>query len=191
MVDHQQLSGEALSLERGRAVGTTTLRRISWRLLPLIGIGYCVAILDRGNISFASLQMNRDLHFTATIYGFGAGLFSIGNALFEIPSNLALFRFGARQWIARIMLTWGLLAMSMVLVRTPAHLYLVRFLLGMAEAGFFPGVAFYLTRWYPAAMRARAISRFYIAGPLAAMANGLLAGPLLSLNGKLGLHGWQ
>lgn len=89
------------------------------------------------------------------------------------------------------MLTWGLLAMSMVLVKSPAHLYLVRFLLGMAEAGFFPGVAFYLTRWYPAAMRARAISRFYVAGPLAAMANGLLAGPLLSLNGKLGLHGWQ
>lgn len=173
------------------SVGTATLRRISWRLLPLIGLGYCVAILDRGNISFASLEMNRDLHFTATIYGFGAGLFSIGNALFEIPSNLALFRFGARQWIARIMLTWGLLAMSMVLVKTPAHLYVVRFLLGVAEAGFFPGVAFYLTRWYPSAMRARAISRFYIAGPLAAMANGLLAGPLLSLNGKLGLHGWQ
>jgi MFS transporter, ACS family, tartrate transporter len=167
----------------GGAVGAATLRRISWRLLPLIGMGYCIAILDRGNISFASLQMNRDL-LTATIYSFGAGLFSIGNALFEIPSNLALFRFGARQWIARIMLTWGVLAMRMVLVKTPAHLYLVRFLLGIAEAGFFPGVAFYLTRWYPAEMRARAISRFYIAGPLAGMANGLLAGPLLRLNGS-------
>ena len=187
----RQPSDVASPLKPVETVGATTLRRISWRLLPLIGIGYCVAILDRGNISFASLQMNRDLHFTATIYGFGAGLFSIGNALFEIPSNLALFRFGARQWIARIMLTWGLLAMSMALVKTPAHLYLLRFLLGMAEAGFFPGVAFYLTRWYPAAMRARAISRFYVAGPLAAMANGILAGPLLSLNGKLGLHGWQ
>jgi MFS transporter, ACS family, tartrate transporter len=191
MLDDQKPCAVALPLEQEEAVSATTLRRISWCLLPLIGIGYCVAILDRGNISFASLQMNLDLHFTATVYGFGAGLFSIGNALFEIPSNLALFRFGARRWIARIMLTWGLLAMSMVLVKTPAHLYLARFLLGMAEAGFFPGVAFYLTRWYPAAMRARAVSRFYIAGPLAAMANGLLAGPLLSLNGKLGLHGWQ
>jgi MFS transporter, ACS family, tartrate transporter len=190
MLDDRPVSEISL-VKLDKAMGAVTLRKVSWRLLPLIGVGYFIAILDRGNISFASLQMNLDFHFTATVYGFGAGLFSIGNALFEIPSNLALFRFGVRQWIARIMLTWGLLAMSMVLVKRPAHLYLVRFLLGMAEAGFFPGVAFYLTRWYPATMRARAISRFYVAGPLAAMANGLLAGPLLSLNGRLGLRGWQ
>src|ERR1700734_3129673 len=116
MLDDRPVSEISL-VKLDKAMGAVTLRKVSWRLLPLIGVGYFIAILDRGNISFASLQMNLDFHFTATVYGFGAGLFSIGNALFEIPSNLALFRFGVRQWIARIMLTWGLLAMSMVLVK--------------------------------------------------------------------------
>jgi MFS transporter, ACS family, tartrate transporter len=187
----RQVLGEEVPLQPVIDLGATTLRKISWRLLPLLALAYCVAVLDRSNISFAALQMNRDLHFSATVYGFGAGLFSVGYALCEIPSNLALYRFGASRWIARIMLTWGLLAMSMVLIRKPAHLYMVRFLLGMAEGGFFPGVAFFLMRWYPAAMRARAISRFYVAAPIASIANGLLAGPLLGLHGKFGLAGWQ
>jgi ACS family tartrate transporter-like MFS transporter len=142
-------------------------------------------------IGFAALQMNRGLHFSASIYGFGAGLFSIGYALFEIPSNLVLYRFGARRWIARILLTWGLIAMGMMFVRTHSQFYAMRFALGVAEAGFFPGVVFYMLQWFPDNLRARAISRFYVAAPLVAIANGLLAGPLMSLQGKLGLRGWQ
>jgi ACS family tartrate transporter-like MFS transporter len=135
--------------------------------------------------------MNRDLHFSASVYGLGAGLFFIGYALCEVPSNLLLLRFGARRWLARIMFTWGLLAMSMMFVRTPFAFNALRFLLGMAEAGFFPGVIFYLTLWFPVERRARAVSRFYIALPLGSVVMGSLAGWLLGLGGKLGLAGWQ
>ncbi len=147
--------------------------------------------MDRVNISFAAVQMNRDLHFSATMYGLGAGLFFVSYAICEIPSNLLLVRFGARRWLARIMLTWGLLAIAMMFVRTPFQFYAVRFLLGVAEAGFFPGVVFYLTEWFPPAYRARTISRFYIALPLSSTVMGSLAGGLLSLNGRLSLAGWQ
>lgn len=147
--------------------------------------------MDRVNISFAAVQMNRDLHFSATIYGLGAGLFFVSYALCEVPSNLLLVRFGARRWLSRILLTWGLVAMAMMFVRTPIQFYCMRFLLGMAEAGFFPGVVFYLTEWFPPEYRARAISRFYIALPLASTVMGSLAGGLLSLNGRLLLSGWQ
>jgi len=157
----------------------------------VIGVGYGLAYMDRVNISFASLQMNQDLHFSATVYGVGAGLFFIGYALCEVPSNLLLLRFGAKRWLARIMLTWGLLAAAMMFVRTPLQFNVVRFLLGVAEAGFFPGVIYYLTLWFPAEMRARAVSRFYIALPLSSTLMGSLAGWLLSLNGKFGLAGWQ
>jgi MFS transporter, ACS family, tartrate transporter len=124
-------------------------------------------------------------------FGFGAGLFSIGYALCEIPSNLALYRFGARRWIARIMLTWGLLAMGMMFVKTPPQFYAMRFVLGIAEAGFFPGIMFYMLQWFPANLHSRTVSRFYAAAPLVAIANGLLAGPLMGLQGRLGLRGWQ
>ena len=147
--------------------------------------------MDRVNISFAAVQMNRDLHFSASIYGLGAGLFFVSYALCEVPSNLLLVRFGARRWLSRIMLTWGIIAMAMLLVRTPVEFYCMRFLLGMAEAGFFPGVVFYLTEWFPPEHRARVISRFYIALPLASTVMGSLAGSLLSLNGNLSLSGWQ
>ena len=157
------------------------------RLLPIIAVGYGLAYMDRINISFASLQMNRDLHFSATVYGVGAGLFFIGYALCEVPSNLLLLRFGARRWLARIMFTWGLLAAAMMFVRTPLEFNVLRFLLGMAEAGFFPGVIYYLTLWFPAKTRARAVSRFYIALPLSSTVMGSLAGWLLGLGGKLGL----
>src|SRR5258708_32004908 len=113
------------------------LAKVSWRLLPLIGLGYGIAFMDRVNISFAALQMNADLHFSAAIYGFGGGLFFLSYALFEVPSNLLLVKFGARRWLARIMLTWGLLAMGMIFVRTPLQFYVMRFLLGVAQAGFF------------------------------------------------------
>ena len=141
------------------AVGASALRKASLRLLPVIGVGYCMAYMDRVNVSFASLQMNRDLGFSATAYGVGAGLFFVGYALCEVPSNLLLLRFGARRWLARIMFTWGLLAAGMMFVRTPLEFNVLRFLLGMAEAGFFPGIIYYMTLWFPAKMRARAVSR--------------------------------
>jgi len=184
-------SDEALVHPSAELAGKSALRKASWRLIPLLGVGYGIAYMDRINISFASLQMNRDLHFSAAVYGFGAGLFFVAYAACEVPSNLLLHRFGARRWLARIMLTWGLLAMAMMFVRTPVQFYTMRFLLGVAEAGFFPGVIFYLSEWFPARLRARVISRFYVALPLSSMVMGMVAGPLLHLQGKLGLAGWQ
>ncbi len=173
------------------AIGRSAQRKAGLRLIPIIGIGYGLAYIDRLNLSFASLQMNRDLHFSASIYGFGAGLFFIGYAFCEVPSNLLMLRYGARRWLARIMFTWGLLAAATMFVRTPFEFNAARLLLGMAEAGFYPGVIYYLTLWFPARMRARAVSRFYIALPLSSVVMGSLAGWLLGLGGKLGLAGWQ
>ena len=173
------------------SIGRSAQRKASLRLLPVIAIGYGLAYMDRINISFASLRMNSDLHFSATVYGFGAGLFFIGYALCEVPSNLLMLRFGARRWLARIMFTWSILAAGMMFVRTPLEFYAVRLLLGVAEAGFFPGVVYYLTLWFPARSRSRAISRFYIAFPLASVVMGSLAGWLMGLDGLLGLAGWQ
>ena len=169
----------------------STLRKVAWRLLPLILLAYLVSYMDRVNIGFAAPTMNAQLGFTASVYGFGAGLFFISYALLEVPSNLALARVGARRWLARIMITWGLVAMSMALVRTDWQFYLVRFLLGAAEAGFFPGVIYYLGLWFPQTHRGRAISRFYIAAPLSSVVMGAVAGSLLGLDGHLSLHGWQ
>jgi ACS family tartrate transporter-like MFS transporter len=172
-------------------IGRSALRKASWRLLPLIGLGYGAAYMDRVNISFAALQMNHDLGFTASIYGFGGGLFFLSYAAGEAPSNLALMRFGARRWIARIMFTWGLIATGMLFVRTPMQFYVMRFLLGAAEAGFFPGVVYYLMQWFPSGERGRAISRFYVSLPLSGVVMGALAGALLGLRGTWGLAGWQ
>ncbi|HUB51753.1 MAG TPA: MFS transporter [Terracidiphilus sp.] len=173
------------------AIGRSAQRKASLRLLPVIAVGYGLSFMDRINISFASLRMNSDLHFSATVYGLGAGLFFVAYALCEVPSNLLLLRFGPRKWLARIMLTWGLIAAAMMFVKTPVEFYALRLLLGMAEAGFYPGVVYYLTLWFPARMRARAVSRFYIALPLSSTVMGVLAGWLMGLDGKLGLHGWQ
>jgi ACS family tartrate transporter-like MFS transporter len=173
------------------AVGRSALRKAGWRLLPLVALGYGLAMIDRGNISFAKLQMNQDLGFSEAIYGFGAGVFFLSYTAFEIPSNLLLHRVGARRWIARIMLTWGVIAMGMMFVRTPLQFYVARFLLGFAEAGFFPGVVYYLTQWFPSEARGRALSRFIIANPLSGVVMGAVAGWLLGLNGVLGLRGWQ
>jgi ACS family tartrate transporter-like MFS transporter len=172
-------------------VGVAAVRKAAWRLIPLIALGYGTAYMDRVNISFAALQMNRDLHFSATVYGFGAGLFFLSYSVCEVPSNLLLVRFGARRWLARIMLTWGLLAIGMMFVKTPAQFYVMRFLLGVAEAGFFPGVVYYLMQWFPPSTRARAISGFYISLPLSSVVMGSIAGGLLNLQGKFGLAGWQ
>jgi MFS transporter, ACS family, tartrate transporter len=172
-------------------LGRRTMRKASWRLIPLLSIGFAAAFIDRANVSYAALQMNRDLHFNAGIYGFAAGIFFLSYAVCEVPSNYLLLRFGARRWLARIMLTWGILAAAMVFVRSPASFYILRFLLGMAEAGFFPGVIYYLSLWFPQEMRSRAISRFYVSFPLSNVVMGLIAGVLMNLNGKLGLRGWQ
>jgi ACS family tartrate transporter-like MFS transporter len=169
----------------------SALRKARWRLIPLLSVCYLVAYMDRVNISFAAETMNRDLHFTPKTYGLGAGLFFLTYALCEIPSNRLLLRFGARRWMARIMLTWGLLAAAMVLVRTPRNFYTLRMLLGMAEAGYFPGVIFYLSQWFPKGERARAISLFYIAFPLSTALMGSIAGVLLRQGGRLGMAGWQ
>jgi ACS family tartrate transporter-like MFS transporter len=181
----------AAPLAEDAEVGRSAVRKAAWRLIPLIALGYGTAYMDRVNISFAALQMNRDLHFSATVYGFGAGLFFLSYAACELPSNLLLVRFGARRWLARIMLTWGLLAIAMMFVRTPTQFYVMRFLLGMAEAGFFPGVYFYLMSWFPPETRARAVSGFYVSLPLSSVVMGSLAGALLNLQGRLGLAGWQ
>ncbi len=167
------------------------LKKARWRLIPLLAVCYLIAYMDRVNISFAAESMNRQLNFTPKIYGLGAGLFFLSYALCEIPSNRLLLRFGARRWIARIMLTWGLLAAAMVCIRTPASFYGLRLLLGCAEAGFFPGAIFYLSLWFPPEQRARSISLFYVAFPLSNVVMGSLAGVLLQQNGKLGLAGWQ
>ncbi len=165
--------------------------KASWRLLPLLSLSYAIALIDRLNISFAALQMNQDLHFSASVYGLGAGLFFLSYAALEVPSNLFLLRFGARRWIARIMLSWGLLAVGMMFVKTPTQFYAMRFLLGAAEAGFFPGIIYYLTQWFPTENRGRAVSRFYLAYPLSSAVMGAVSGSLLSLNGLFHLAGWQ
>jgi MFS transporter, ACS family, tartrate transporter len=161
------------------------------RLIPFLVLCYAVNFLDRVNVGYAALAMNADLGFTPSIYGIGAGIFFVGYILFEIPSNLALKRFGARIWIARIMISWGLIATAMALVSGERSFYVMRFLLGVAEAGFFPGIVLYLTYWFPARERARIVALFMAAVPIATMVGGPISGALLELHGFLGLKGWQ
>ena len=167
------------------------MAKVGWRLLPFLLLLYIVAWLDRVNISIAAVQMNADLGFSKTVYGFGAGVFFVSYALFELPSNLILARVGARLWIARIMITWGLLSIAMLFVRGPTSYYVLRFLLGLAEAGFLPGIIYYLGNWYPSTSRARAVSWFMLAIPLAPVIGGPIGGLILGLNGWHGLAGWQ
>jgi ACS family tartrate transporter-like MFS transporter len=168
-----------------------TLRKISRRLIPFLFVLYIVAWLDRVNVGFAALQMNADLGFSSAAFGFGSGVFFLGYCLFEVPSNIILDRVGARLWIARIMVTWGLISVAMMFVRAPTTFYILRFLLGVAEAGFFPGVIYYLGLWYPGAHRARAIAGFMAAIPVTGLIGGPLSGGFLSLDGLYGLEGWQ
>jgi ACS family tartrate transporter-like MFS transporter len=179
------------SADRASALERATLRDVSRRLIPFLFVLYIVSFLDRVNVGFAALEMNRDLRLSPAVYGFGAGIFFIGYSLFEVPSNLILARTGARLWIARIMITWGLIAAGMMFVRGPLSFYLLRFLLGIAEAGFFPGIIFYLSEWFPADARARAVARFMTAIPMSGMIGGPISGALLGLDGRFGLAGWQ
>ena len=174
-----------------RVEAAAVVARVRRRLIPFLFLLYIVAYLDRINVGFAALQMNRALGFSATTYGLGAGVFFLSYTLFEIPSNVILARVGARLWIARIMISWGIVSSAMMLVRGPAAFYTLRFLLGAAEAGFFPGMIYYLTRWFPARERARTVAAFMTATLTAGIIGGPVSGALLSLDGASGLAGWQ
>ncbi len=166
-------------------------RKATRRLIPFLFLIYVVAYLDRVNVSFAQLQLEDDLGFSDTIFGIGAGIFSLGYVIFGVPSNLALERFGARRWLAGIMVVWGVISMSMMFIDSAASFYVLRFLLGAAEAGFFPGIILFLTWWFPERERTRAIALFLTAVSAAYVVGGPLSGGLLELDGFLGLDGWQ
>lgn len=168
-----------------------TISTVSRRLLPFLMLLYLVAYIDRSNISVAALQMNAELGLTAMMYGFGAGLFYLTYIIFEVPSNIILDRVGARRWIARIMVSWGIVACGMAFIQNASQLYVMRLLLGAAEAGFTPGVIYYISRWFPASHRARAMSRFYIAATLASVIGLPLSGALLKMDGIGGFSGWR
>ena len=172
-------------------VPSRAIDRVRLRLIPFLACLYLIAYLDRVNVGFAALQMNAALGFSGRVYGLGAGIFFIGYFLFEVPSNLILARVGARVWIARIAIVWGLVSISELFVRGPISFYVVRFLLGAAEAGFFPGIVFYFTYWFPARERARAVAQFSTASMAAGIVGAPLSGALLSLRGAGGLDGWQ
>src|SRR5262252_5222502 len=172
-------------------VETRTMRQVTLRIVPFLMVAYFVSFVDRVNLGFAALQMVKDLHLSATVFGLGGGIFFLSYFLFEVPSNLLLEKFGARRWIARIMITWGVLAGGMALVKGPHSLYLMRLLLGAAEAGFFPGVILYLTYWFPAEHRARIIGLFTAAIPVSSFLGSPISAALLGTDGWLGLRGWQ
>jgi ACS family tartrate transporter-like MFS transporter len=170
---------------------TRVLRRITLRIVPFIMLLYFVAFIDRVNIGFAALTMNRDLGFSPTVFGFGAGIFFLGYFLFEVPSNLVLDKVGARIWIARVMITWGLISGAMAFVQGPNSFYTLRFLLGAAEAGFFPGIILYLSYWFPARQRAAVTAIFMAAAPLSTVLGSPVSGALLEMHGMFGFSGWQ
>jgi ACS family tartrate transporter-like MFS transporter len=172
-------------------IETSIIRTISRRLIPFLILAYFLAYLDRVNLGFAAITLIPDLKFTPLIFAWGAGIFFIGYFIFEIPSNLALEKFGASRWIARIMVSWGIISALMATVSGETSFYVLRFLLGVAEAGFFPGIILYLTYWYPAEYRARFMAAFGIAVPLSTVIGAPISGLLLGLDSAMGLKGWQ
>lgn len=184
-------AGDASSIDRKQALRKSALRKNAWRLLPLLTLAFIFNYIDRTSVGFAALTMNKDLGLTASQFGWGAGILFAGYCLFEIPSNLALYRYGARRWLARIMITWGIAASATALVQGPTSFYVLRFLLGIAEAGFFPGVTFLLACWFPAQYRTRVLAFFMLGVPLSSVIGGPMSGYLLQLNGLMGLTGWQ
>lgn len=173
------------------AIERSTMSKVRWRLMPFLIVCYLFALIDRTNVGMASLQMTEDVGLTKAQFAFGASLFFFSYFLVEIPSNLALERFGARRWISRIMITWGLISAATALVQDATSFYVIRFLLGAAEAGFFPGIILYLTYWMPGVYRARVMALFAVGIPLASFISSPISGLLLGLDGLLGLHGWQ
>ncbi len=176
---------------KDRAEEDRVVARVAWRLLPLLILLYLAAYIDRQNVSFAKLQMLGSLHMSEVTYGFGASLFFIGYLLFEVPSNMALFRVGARRWIARIMLTWGLVTLALAWTQSSLMFYALRFLLGAAEAGLYPGIIFYMTLWFPERHRVRVVGYFTLGSSLGNMLGALINGYFLGWDGVLGLQGWQ
>jgi MFS family permease len=178
-------------MNRAATPEDSVVTKIAWRLMPLLIIMFLIAFIDRQNVGFAKLQMVHALEMSEASYGLGASLFFIGYLLFEVPSTLALHRFGARLWLARIMMTWGVITVAMAFTRSMELFYLFRFALGVAEAGFYPGVIFYLTLWFPQSHRTRMLGFFTLGSALANMLGALAGGLLLSLDGQFGLAGWQ
>lgn len=178
-------------MDAGMTLEQRTMRKVTWRLLPFLMLCYLMAIIDRGNVGMASLQMNDDIGLSSRAFGFGASLFFVAYFLFEVPSNLMLQKVGARFWLARIMITWGLVSAAMAFVWNAPSFYVMRFLLGAAEAGFFPGVILYLTYWMPPRYRGRNLALFAISIPLASVIGSPLSGVLLALDGAAGFRGWQ
>jgi len=177
---------------RDGSMDAALMKKLMWKIIPFLMLLYFIAFLDRVNIAFASLQMNADLGISSVAYGFGASVFFIGYFFFEVPSNLVLARVGARLWIARIMITWGLISMGMAFVTGEKSFYVLRFLLGASEAGFFPGIMLYIGRWFPTSYRARVTGIFMVAIPLSGLIGSPLSGILLEgMNGISGLRGWQ
>lgn len=174
-----------------RDLEKSTIRRVSLRLVPFLMVCYFFALLDRVNVGFAALQMNKDLGLSPAVFGLGASLFFVSYFLVEVPSNLALEKYGARRWIARIMITWGIVSASMAFVVGPNSFYVMRFILGAAEAGFFPGVVLFLTYWFPSAYRGRIVAIFMVSIPIASFIGSPMSALLLSMDGILGLKGWQ
>jgi ACS family tartrate transporter-like MFS transporter len=185
-----QAGAEALPKELS-AAEKAVFTRIAWRIMPLLILAYIINYVDRTNVGVAALTMNKELGLSATEFGFGAGILFAGYCVFEIPSNLALYTFGARRWLARIMVTWGLVSAATIFAEGPYSFYALRFVLGAAEAGFFPGVAFFLTLWFPAAYRARIYAWFLIGVPASSLIGSPISGMLLGLDGWLGLSGWK
>ncbi len=183
---------QASSQDPQHAFEEATYRKVAWRLMPLLLACYVIAYLDRVNVGFAKLQMLEDLGFSEAIYGLGAGIFFIGYFFFEVPSNIILHKVGARLWIGRIMITWGVISSAMMFVDTPAMFYVMRFLLGVAEAGFFPGIILYLTYWYPSHRRARMTALFMTGIALSGVIGGPLSGAIMKyFNGVNDWSGWQ
>src|ERR1700744_177074 len=179
------------STETAKALEARTMRAVSWRLMPFLLTSYLLCYIDRVNVGFASLQMNKAVGIDPKTYGLGAGIFFVGYFILEVPSNLALERFGARTWIARIMITWGLVSAAFALIGGPTSFLVLRFVLGAAEAGFFPGVILYITSWYPARYRAIMVGIFMVAIPVAGLIGSPISGGILYMDGVLGLGGWQ
>jgi MFS family permease len=178
-------------MEAGNELALRTLARVSRQLIPFLFVLYMFAYLDRVNVGYAALFIRRELHFSDTVYGTGAGLFFLSYALFEVPSNLILLRMGPRRWIGILMVVWGVISASMPLAHTPVQFYLLRFLLGAAEAGFFPGIVLYFTFWFPKQEKARALARFLSATAVAGVVGAPLSNLLLRLNGVAGIAGWK
>ena len=183
--------GSAPGLTTASVDGRALYLRIAWRLIPYMFLLYIVAYVDRINVGFAAMDIKRQLHFSDTVYGTGAGIFFLGYGLFDLPSTLLLRRFGTRVWIARIMISWGIVSAGMVFIGSPWSFYLLRFLLGVTEAGFVPGMLLYLTFWFPSHERARAVAKFMTATSLAGVVGAPLSSALLKLDGLRGLSGWQ